>query len=141
MKGSQRIPKIGEVYLIDFDGCGCGQSGTRPGIVFQNNVGNKYSPNIIALPLTSVMKKLNQPTHILIKAEESGLKRDSVVLCENPQCVSKERVGKYLTTLPQDVMKRVAIGSMIATGTLSLLDLQTLVNAWYEADCADRNYA
>lgn len=141
MRVSRRIPKIGEVYLIDFDGCGCEQSGMRPGIVFQNNIGNRYSPNIIALPLTSVMKKVNQPTHVLIKSEESGLKRDSMVLCENPQCISKERVGKYLTMLPNDVMKRVAVASMTATGVLSILDLQTLINAWQDASYADRNYA
>ena len=41
-------PVIGDVYLMKFDGTGSEQSGWRPGVVFQNNVGNSHSPNIIA---------------------------------------------------------------------------------------------
>lgn len=121
---------------MQFDGHGCEQSGLRPGIVFQNDVGNLHSPNIIALPLTSVIKKQSQPTHVLITAAESGLKRDSMVLCENPQCLSKDKVGRYITTLPRDVMRRVALGFIAATDVLSFLDLQTLIHAWQEASSA-----
>lgn len=124
------------MYLMQFDGRGCEQSGLRPGIIFQNDVGNLHSPNIIALPLTSVIKKQHQPTHVLITASESGLKRDSMVLCENPQCLSKERLGRYLTTLTQDVMRRVALGFLAATDVLSFLDLQTVIHAWQEASSA-----
>lgn len=55
-----RKPQIGDVYLMRFGGCGNEQKGWRPGLVFQNNLGNQYSPNIIALPLTSAIKKSNQ---------------------------------------------------------------------------------
>ena len=64
-------------------------SGWRPGVVFQNNIGNAKSPNIIALPLTTCLKKLNMPTHVLVRADESGLKKDSMVLCENPERMSR----------------------------------------------------
>ena len=64
-----RTPQIGDVYHMYFSGDGNEQQGWRPGLVFQNNVGNKYSPNIIALPLTSSLKKLNQPTHVLLPAD------------------------------------------------------------------------
>lgn len=67
----QRVPQIGEVYLMDFGGSGCEQNGWRPGVVFQNNVGNAHSPNIIALPLTSSIKKAGQPTHVVIKSADS----------------------------------------------------------------------
>ena len=117
---------------MQFNGDGCEQSGLRPGVVFQNNVGNQHSPNIIALPLTSVIKKLGQPTHVLIKASHSGLRYDSMVLCENPQCLSKDKVGRYVTTLPKGVMRSVALGFLAATDALSFLDLQTLINAWQE---------
>ena len=58
-----RVPQIGEVYYMRFGGTGSEQEGFRPGLVFQNNMGNAHSPNIIALPMTSVMKKLGHPTH------------------------------------------------------------------------------
>lgn len=139
--GGQSFPRIGEVYLMNFEGYGSAQSGLRPGIVFQNNIGNQHSPNIIALPLTSTIKKLNQPTHVLIKASESGLKYDSMVLCENPQCIAKDKLGRYITTLSREIMRKVAVGHMYATGALSLLDLNTLIGAWQDAAHANQAYA
>lgn len=70
-----RTPQIGDIYMMKFGGSANEQCGWRPGLVFQNNVGNAYSPNIIALPLTSVLKKANQPTHVLVKAYDTGLKK------------------------------------------------------------------
>lgn len=71
---SNKNPQIGDVYMMRFNGVGSEQNGWRPGLVFQNNKGNTYSPNTIVLPLTSAKKKLNQPTHVFVKAEDSGLK-------------------------------------------------------------------
>lgn len=123
-------PKIGEVYLMQFDGSESEQRGWRPGVVFQNNTGNKYSPNIIALPLTSAIKKAAQPTHVVIRSKDSGLAMDSMVLCENPECMSKKRIGRYLTTLSDEHMKDVAAASLIATSALSYLDVGSLLEVW-----------
>ena len=93
------VPSIGDIYLMRFDGTGSEQKGWRPGVVFQNNVGNAFSPNIIALPLTSALKKTSQPTHVVVKASDSGLRMDSMVLCENPEKMSKARLGTYRTNI------------------------------------------
>jgi mRNA interferase MazF len=122
----ERSPRIGDVYLIQFTGTGSEQSGWRPGVVFQNNTGNAYSPNIIALPMTTSMKKLTQPTHVLIRASLDGLRRDSVVLCENPERVSKSRLGRYLTSLSGADMERVAAGNLLASAAIAFLDLEKL---------------
>lgn len=129
----ERTPCIGEVYLMDFSGSGSEQSGLRPGVVFQNNVGNTHSPNIIALPLTSAVKKMGQPTHVLLEAEKSGLRRDSVVLCENPERMSKARIGRYITKLSDEDMKRVTEGNLLATSAISFLDIESLLNVWQTA--------
>lgn len=126
-------PKIGEVYMMRFGGVGSEQGGVRPGVVFQNNVGNAHSPNIIALPMTSALKKLGQPTHVLLRAKECGLKLDSVVLCENPECMSKERVGDYITTLSDADMGRIAEANMIATSAIAFLDVDALMRVWRRA--------
>lgn len=128
-----RTARIGEVYLMEFGGNGSEQSGVRPGLVFQNNVGNEHSPNIIALPLTGAVKKLGMPTHVLLKASETGLRKDSVVLCENPQRMSKERIGKYLTSLPDADMARVAEASLLATSAISYIDPEALLRIWKAA--------
>lgn len=129
---SSRTFKIGEVYLMRFDGSAHVQKGWRPGIVFQNDIGNLHSPNIIALPLTTSLKKMNMPTHVLVKAEETGLKYDSMVLAENPRCLSKEEVGAYITTLPASVMRDVALAHLKATSALSYLQLHELLDVWQQ---------
>lgn len=128
-----RQPKIGEVYLMQFGGSGSEQSGWRPGVVFQNNVGNAFSPNIIALPITGFVKKRSQPTHVVLLAANSGLKKNSTVLCENPERMSKERIGPYITTLSDSYMKQIVQASLLATSAISFLDLETLYAAWSKA--------
>ena len=134
MKNSKNIrnPKIGEIYLVYFDGVGNEQKGYRPGLVFQNNVGNQHSPNLIVLPLTSALKKTTQPTHIFIP-KEIGLRKDSMVLCENPECMSKHKLGEYLTTLPEEYMAQVAVGNILSSSAIAFIDPDLLMNAWQKA--------
>lgn len=119
-------PLIGEVYRVKFYGAGSVQNGFRPAVVFQNNVGNRHSPNVVVLPITSARKKTNQPTHVLVDAAGSGLRMDSVVLCENPQCVSKEQLGDYMTTLSEPYMKQIAAASLLANSAIAYLDISML---------------
>lgn len=128
-----RPPQIGEIYLMKFGGEGSEQSGLRPGLVFQNNMGNLYSPNIIALPITSSLKKSNQPTHVILHADDTGLKRDSMVLCENPERLSKSKIGRYITRLSDDYMRQVAEASLLATSAISFLDVDLLHEIWKRA--------
>ena len=55
----------GEIYRAALDPVlGSEQGGTRPVVVVQNNVGNRYSPTVIVLAVTSRMNKARLPTHI-----------------------------------------------------------------------------
>ena len=134
MKSSNntRNPKIGEIYLAYFDGSGNEQKGFRPGLVFQNNVGNEHSPNLIVLPLTSALKKTNQPTHVFIP-KEVGLRKDSMVLCENPKCMSKYKLGEYITTLPEEYMAQVAVGNILSSSAIAFIDPDLLMSVWQKA--------
>lgn len=133
MEEIRRKFQIGEVYIMCFSGIGNEQRGLRPGLVFQNNLGNTFSPNIIALPLTSSLKKTELPTHVTILSEGTGLKRDSMVLCENPERMSKEKIGKYITTLSDEQMKRIVSAYMLATSAISFLDRELLLSLWEKA--------
>lgn len=132
-QNKEHTPQIGEIYMMRFGGSANEQTGWRPGLVFQNNVGNAHSPNIIALPLTSVIKKAKQPTHVVVKANNTGLKMDSMVLCENPERMSKERLGDYITTLSDEYMKEVAEASLLSSSVISYLDIEVLVSIWKKA--------
>ncbi|MCD8376208.1 MAG: type II toxin-antitoxin system PemK/MazF family toxin [Oscillospiraceae bacterium] len=124
----QEALKIGDVYMICFDGRESEQTGWRPGVIFQNNMGNLYSPNVIALPMTTSLKKRGQPTHVVIPAQDSGLPQDSMVLCENPSCVSKGRLSRYITTLSDECMAEIAAASILASSAISFMDRETLLS-------------
>ena len=128
-----RQPQIGEVYRVCCTGQGSEQQGWRPGLVFQNNLGNKFSPNLIILPLTSAIKKTQQPTHVIIPSQGTGLARDSMVLCENPERISKERVGRYITTIPKEYMRQIAVASLLATSAISFIEPDSLQAVWQRA--------
>lgn len=129
---TEKYPKIGEVYQIRFEGYGSVQRGLRPGLVIQNNKGNQHSPNIIAIPLTSREKNRKQPTHVLIPARETGLKVDSIALCENPETVSKDMIGRYITKIPHKYMALVARALMLSVPLISYLDQDEMRNVWFE---------
>jgi len=125
---------IGDIYLMEFDGTGSEQAGLRPGVVFQNNVGNDHSPNIIALPITSSLKRANQPTHVVLAAgKHNGLTRDSMVLCENPQRMSKGRVYQKIGHLGSDAMRCIAIANALASSAIGFLSYAELMDTWKRA--------
>lgn len=81
--------KWGEIYLCNLgEPKGSVQSGVRPVLVIQNNIGNEHSPTIVVATITSVLKKLNQPTHILLDTS-CGLKEISMVMLEQVRTIDK----------------------------------------------------
>lgn len=130
---TERPIRIGDIYLMNFGGSGSEQKGWRPGLVFQNNTGNTHSPNIIALPLTTAIKKTDQPTHVFVPADGTGLIKDSMILCENPETMSKNKLGNYLTTLPEEYMSKVAIANLLASSAISFIKPEILLNIWRKA--------
>ena len=74
---------------------GSEQKGDRPGVVIQNNTGNKFSPTLIVLPLTTSIKSITQATHTVIRPDEwNGLKSVSMLLAEQVCTIGKEHLTK-----------------------------------------------
>ena len=83
----------GDIYIADLDPVmGSEQGGVRPVLIVQNNRGNRFSPTVICAAMTSKLCKHDLPTHVWIAAQESGLKRDSLVLCEQIRTLEKRRL-------------------------------------------------
>lgn len=75
--------KRGEIYYADLSPVvGSEQGGIRPVLIIQNNIGNRYSPTVIAAAITSQQDKTKLPTHISVAADSSGLQKNSIVLLE-----------------------------------------------------------
>ena len=107
----------GDVVLVDLDPTkGSEQGKTRPALVIQNDVGNEYSPTTIVAPLTTSYDKV-YPVNVEIKANESDLDKDAVVLLNQIVTVDiEERIIKKLTTLNQEKMQEVDKAIRISLG-------------------------
>ena len=98
----------GDIFYADLSPVvGSEQGGLRPVLIVQNDVGNKYSPTVIAAAITSRLGKAKLPTHIDIFATDVGLARDSVVLLEQIRTLDKRRLKEKMGHLPDGVMERV----------------------------------
>lgn len=87
---------------------GSKQSGCRPAVVMQNNIGNRYSPTLIVLPLTSKIKNIEQPTHVLIDSDEdNGLISKSMLLAEQITTIDKTKVKKIGRISNRDLQKSI----------------------------------
>ena len=109
--------KRGELYYADLSPVvGSEQGGVRPVLIVQNDIGNKYSPTIIAAAVTSQMFKNKMPTHINLEAEHYGLQKDSIVLLEQIRTLDKKRLKEKIGELDPAAMRRVNEGLMISLG-------------------------
>ena len=98
----------GEIYTAGLDPVvGSEQGGTRPVLVIQNDAGNRCSPTVIALALTTALGKSPLPTHVLARAEGSGLARDSLVLAEQMRTLDKRRLRERVGRLDEETMRAV----------------------------------
>lgn len=113
--------KRGDLYYADLSPVvGSEQGGVRPVLIVQNNVGNKYSPTIIAAAVTSQLEKAKLPTHIMLEAGKYGLPKDSVVLLEQIRTLDKRRLKEKIGELPLNMMTRVNEALLISLGFLKL---------------------
>ena len=100
--------KRGDIYYADLSPVvGSEQGGIRPVLIVQNDVGNKFSPTVIAAAITSQRYKTNLPTHIRVNADGCGLAKDSIVLLEQVRTLDKKRLKEKMGTLDGDDMGRV----------------------------------
>lgn len=115
--------KRGELYYADLSpNFGSEQGGVRPVLIVQNDVGNKYSPTIIAAAVTSKLCKARLPTHIEISASDYGLTKDSVILLEQIRTIDKRRLKERIGELSESVMRRVNDGLKISLGVSGVAD-------------------
>ena len=107
----------GDIFYADLSPVvGSEQGGLRPVLIIQNDIGNKYSPTVIAAAITSRMSKTRLPTHIDIYAEEVGLAKDSVILLEQIRTLDKRRLKEKMGHLDERKMDYVNAAIAISFG-------------------------
>lgn len=100
--------KRGDIYFADLDPViGSEQGGKRPVLLIQNDLGNRFSPTVIILPLTSRTGKKALRTHVPVSPPQGGITKPSLILCEQVRTVEKSRLMHRLGTLPPEKMALV----------------------------------
>ncbi len=113
--------KRGDIYYADLSPViGSEQGGVRPVLIVQNDVGNRFSPTVIAAAITSQTEKSKLPTHIRLSSEGCGLQRDSIVLLEQIRTLDKRRLKECMGRLEENMMDQVDKAISISFGLAQL---------------------
>ncbi|MBR2043102.1 MAG: type II toxin-antitoxin system PemK/MazF family toxin [Clostridia bacterium] len=109
--------KRGDIFYADLSPVvGSEQGGIRPVLIVQNDVGNRYSPTVIAAAITSQHDKTDLPTHIKVNAVSSGLAKDSIVLLEQVRTIDKRRLKEKMGSLDNNSMGAVDAALSVSFG-------------------------
>ena len=116
-----RRPRRGDVYLVNFDPTiGAEVKKTRPAVVIQNDIGNRWSPITIVAAMTSRFEDPLYPTEVLVRASEGGLAVDSVVLLNQLRSVDKARLVRRLGALKSQTVREVDRALLLSLGLVSV---------------------
>jgi mRNA interferase MazF len=111
------IIRRGDIFYADLDPViGSEQGGTRPVLIVQNDIGNRYSPTVICAAITSQINKAKLPTHIAIEASQLNLEKDSVVLTEQVRTIDKHRLKEKICRIDDKLMMKVDKALLISFG-------------------------
>ena len=109
--------KRGEIYYADLSPVvGSEQGGIRPVLIIQNDVGNRFSPTVIAAAITSRRDKAKLPTHIPLYAEGCGLSKDSIILLEQIRTIDKQRLREHMGRVDESTMNAVDAALAVSFG-------------------------
>lgn len=109
--------KRGDIWLVNLDPTvGHEIKKSRPAVIIQNDLGNKFSPITIVAPITSQNIEKIYPIDVLLAKEGSGLEKDSKILLNQIRAVDKKRLIKKLGNVDYEAMVRIDNAIKISLG-------------------------
>jgi len=133
-----REVRRGDIFYADLNPVlGSEQGGVRPVLVVQNDKGNRHSPTVVVVPLTSSDKGY-LPTHVQI-TRAGGLRSDSIALCEQIRTVDRKRLDGYIGHVDSDTMLAVddALAASVGLKKVRPLDLTLCYHCVSEFEDSD----
>jgi mRNA interferase MazF len=93
------------------------QGRTRPCIVVQNDVGNRYASTTIVVPLTDAAHiKTPSPIYVLIHKGDGGTTKDSLALCDQIRTVDQRHFRSVYGSLAPETIAKLDAALMISLG-------------------------
>ena len=109
--------KKGEIFLVDLSPTrGSEQSGHRPVLVVQNDIGNEFAPTTIIVPLTTKSYFESYPVNVNVPKGIAGLKSDSTVLLSQIRAIDKNRLENKVGRLPESYLQKVDLAAKVSLG-------------------------
>ena len=106
--------KRGDVWLANLDpGHGSEQSGIRPVLIFQNDLVNRFTSTVLAIPFTTNLRRASLPSCV---QGEGGLSSDSVALCHQMRALDQSRLKRRLGALSQDALEEIESHTLFTMG-------------------------
>jgi mRNA interferase MazF len=120
-KNEIAFPRRGEIYLVGFDPTvGHEIRKTRPAVVIQNDISNRYSLITIVAAISSQFSDPPFPREVVIEPEESGLPKRSAVIVNQIRSVDRLRLQERLGRLSRPSMERLDEAIKISLGLVRL---------------------
>lgn len=111
-----QLIRRGEIYWAELSPVvGSEQGGLRPVLILQNDIGNEYSPTVLATVLTKQQKK-KLPTHVFLDKHKYRLPEDSWALLEQIRTLDKWRVQSKISRLDDKKLQEVDTALKISLG-------------------------
>lgn len=109
----------GEIWLADLNPTrGSEQAGVRPIIIFQSDSLNKFTTTVLAIPLTTNLRRASLPSCVFIPRKEGGLSNDSVALCHQLRVLDKTRLQRKLEKLSQQILSTIEKRMLFTMGII-----------------------
>lgn len=109
----------GEIWFADLNPTrGSEQAGIRPVVVFQADLLNEFTSTVLAIPLTTNVRRAALPSCVPIHRREGGLPSDSVALFHQMRVLDKTRLQRRLGTLSQQVLSAVESRMLFTMGVI-----------------------
>lgn len=101
--------KLGDIFYANLNPTiGSEQDGIRPVLVVQNNKGNRFSPTIVIIPITSSLSKASIPSHVEL-SNTTGLDKKSIALVEQIRTLDKKRLLRKITSIAKEDLENVKL--------------------------------
>ncbi len=109
----------GEIWLADLNPTrGSEQAGVRPIIIFQSDSLNKFTTTVLAIPLTTNLRRASLPSCVFVPRKEGGLSSDSVALCHQLRVLDKTRLQRKLEKLSQQILSTIEKRMLFTIGII-----------------------
>jgi mRNA interferase MazF len=97
---------------------GSEQAGNRPVLIFQNDLINKFTTTVLAIPFTTNLRRASLPSCLLVPKGEGGLTGDSVALCHQLRVLDNTRLQRKLGEVSQETITAIEAKVLFTMGMI-----------------------